>query len=175
MLNINESDYRLSAVMIMICRNQADQLYFPLIERMAYKGVHSGQIALPGGKHEAQDGSLEQTALRECYEEIGVSPSGIIGKLSPLAISVSGFLVHPFVGFYDGTSPALRQQEREVKSIIELPLEGLMNDALVKEGEVRVSDSFRMKTPYFAVEGNMVWGATAMILSELKTVLRSIS
>lgn len=171
----DSSRYRLSAVMVMLCRNAAGELYFPLIERMSYNGVHSGQIALPGGKYEEVDGSLAQTAQRECLEEIGVQPSGIIGPLSPLHITVSGFLVHPFVGYYDGVAPILKQQEREVKSILPLKLDTFVSEQIVKEGVVEVNGNMRIKTPYFEVEGARVWGATAMILSELKQVLKTIS
>src|ERR1043166_3426937 len=94
----NPYDYRKSAVCIALYEKE-NQIYFPLILRKEYAGHHSGQVSLPGGKFDEQDGAFEQTALRECGEEIGLYDLEIIGALSPLHIPVSLFLVHPFIAF----------------------------------------------------------------------------
>src|SRR5262245_61829436 len=95
---LKQEDYRLSAVMILFCEDEHDRLFIPLIQRLPYEGVHSGQISLPGGKFDQTDIDLSQTAIRECREEIGVTEEiEMIGKLSQLYIPVSGFLVEPFV------------------------------------------------------------------------------
>lgn len=172
---LNAENYRPSAVMILFCEDSDGTLFIPLTERMTYNGVHSGQVSLPGGKFEASDVDLMQTALRECYEEIGVSEIDVLGKLTSLFIPVSSFLVHPFIGFCRIKNPIMINQEREVKALVKLPVTALLNDATVKQGEVKVMENMNIKTPWFEVEGLKVWGATAMILSELKVLLKTIS
>lgn len=173
--NLSENQYRPSAVMILFCRDEQDNFFIPLIERMEYKGTHSAQVSFPGGKYETEDGDLQNTAIRECFEEIGLKEEiEVIGKLTRLFIPVSGFLVEPYVGFCNIKDPLIIPQEREVKSILKLPLVEFLDDAIIEEGVVQASE-YKIKTPYFLVEGNKVWGATAMILNELKTVLKAIS
>ncbi|MEO6303771.1 MAG: CoA pyrophosphatase [Bacteroidia bacterium] len=173
--NLTTDQYKPSAVLVLFCIDEKEEIFIPLIERFAYEGAHSAQISLPGGKYEKEDGNLENTALRECFEEIGLRDEiEVIGKLTRLFIPVSSFLVEPYVAFCKIKNPVYLPHEREVKSIIKLPLKKLMDQATVEEGNVPVND-FKIKTPYFLVEGNKVWGATAMILSELKTILKIIS
>ncbi len=169
--NMTEDQYKPSAVMILFCRDERDDLFIPLIERHAYKGTHSAQISFPGGKYETADENLQNTAIRECFEEIGLKEEiEIIGKLTRLFIPVSGFLVEPYVGICKMTNPIITPQEREVKSILKLKASQLLDDLIIEEGTVQAS-GYKIKTPYFLVEGNKVWGATAMMLNELKTVL----
>src|SRR5947208_1869191 len=78
------SDYRSSAVCIVLCEDEHGHIFIPLILRKEYEGYHSGQISLPGGKFDAEDGELMNTAIRECREEIGLQEITIIGELSPL-------------------------------------------------------------------------------------------
>ena len=168
-LNIN--DYKQSAVLILFCLDDQNNLFIPLIERYAYKGVHSAQISFPGGKFEEEDIHLQNTALRECFEEIGLQNEiEVIGKLTDLFIPVSSFLVAPYIGFCKINNPSFFLHEREVKSILKLPLEVLMDDSIIINGLVE-ADDYKIKTPYFLVEGHKVWGATAMILSVLKSIL----
>jgi 8-oxo-dGTP pyrophosphatase MutT (NUDIX family) len=173
--SIKTGNYRPSAVMVLFCMNENDELFIPLIERMAYNGVHSAQISLPGGKFEPADENLQQTAVRECFEEIGVNAIDVIGNLTQLHIPVSGFLVQPVVGICTINNPPMISQEREVKTILKLKLETLLNSDTVKQGVIETAQNMRIKTPYFDVENNKVWGATAMILSELKELLKTIS
>ncbi|MBA2612584.1 MAG: CoA pyrophosphatase [Bacteroidetes bacterium] len=170
-----EQQYKPSAVMILFCMDAADNLYIPLIERFSYNGAHSAQVSFPGGKYEETDGNLQNTARRECFEEIGLQHEiEVLGKLTRLYIPVSHFVVEPYVGFCKIKNPKIIPHEREVKNIIKLPLQKLMEDATIEQGTVD-ADGFKIKAPYFLVEGNKVWGATAMILNELKTILRTIS
>lgn len=171
---IKSETYKRSAVMILFCRNEFDDIFIPLTERMTYNGAHSGQISLPGGKYEDSDGDLRVTAIRECHEEIGINKVSVIGQLSHLYIPVSNFLVQPFVGICEVKNPAMTNQEREVKNILRLSLKDLLNENIVKKGSVEIMGSMRVQTPYFDVQGKMVWGATAMMLSELKEVLKTI-
>lgn len=163
--------YRPSAVLILFCSDDKNNLFIPLIERLAYIGAHSAQISFPGGKYEEGDENLQNTAIRECFEEIGLRDEiEIIGKLTPLYIPVSGFLVEPYIGFCKIINPSMVPHEREVKNVLQLPLNNLLDEKLVEHGTVEV-DGNKIKTPYFLVEGYKVWGATAMILSELKIIL----
>ncbi len=169
--NLSEGQYRPSAVMILFCLDNDGEYFIPLIERMAYNGTHSAQVSFPGGKYEAEDENLQNTAIRECFEEIGLKEEiEIIGKLTRLFIPVSGFLVEPYVGFCKIKDPIIIPQEREVKSVLKLSLSQLLDNSIIEEGVVQASE-YKIKTPYFLVEGNKVWGATAMMLNELKAVL----
>ncbi len=173
--NLDPDKYRPSAVLILFCLNEKNELYIPLIERFAYEGAHSAQVSFPGGKYDKEDENLQTTAIRECFEEIGLRDGiEIIGKLTRLFIPVSSFLVEPYVAFYKIKEPEFILNTREVKTILKLPVQKLLDENTVEEGTVQVND-LKIKTPYFLVEGNKVWGATAMMLSELKTILKIIS
>lgn len=166
------SGYKESAVCILLYQKD-NFIYFPLIERAIYKGVHSGQIALPGGKKDKTDESIEHTALRELSEEIGVSGSKIeiLGKLSNVYIPPSNFLVHPFVAICHEV-PSFLPDPTEVQQIIHFTLQELLDENLVKETTIQLENGYQLKTPYFDVRGNVLWGATAMILNELKYILK---
>ncbi|MBX3164719.1 MAG: CoA pyrophosphatase [Bacteroidetes bacterium] len=167
--------YKQSAVMILLCENENDDFFIPLTERMDYKGAHSGQISLPGGKFEPNDENLQATAIRECCEEIGVKDLEVLGALTHLYIPVSNFFVQPFVGFCKTKNPDIIIQQREVKSVLKLSIDTLLDDKLVKTGSVEVVKSLRTETPYFDIQNKIVWGATAMMLNELKEILKIIS
>ncbi|MBL7775797.1 MAG: CoA pyrophosphatase [Saprospiraceae bacterium] len=145
-----------------------------LIERTANpRDRHSGQISFPGGRWEPTDGALENVALREAEEEIGVPAKQvlILGQLTDLYIPVSNFLVHPFVGMLH-TQPAFRPQPGEVASIITPPLDLFKKAENRKETEVRLAHGVTIpNVPYFEVEGRIVWGATAMIMNEFLEIL----
>lgn len=174
---IPETDYRKSAVMLVLCADEHGKLFIPLTERFAYDGVHSGQVSLPGGKFENSDVDYTNTALRECFEEIGIGKGDIeiLGPLTPLYIPVSKFFVQPIVGFCSIQNPELRKNPREVKYIPKFFLNELMDENRVQNGPVALRGNQKIKAPYFLVEGLKVWGATAMILNEFKTVLKTIS
>lgn len=165
-------NYKPSAVMILICEDEHDNFFLPLIKRSTYKGVHSAQVSFPGGKLEPTDESLMQTAMRECKEEIGINQLEVLGKLTPLAIPISRFLVEPFIGFCTEKNPVLQMQEREVQSIIKFPLMDLLNENLIKSGEIKIENNQFINTNWFSVGDHQVWGATAMILSELKEIIK---
>lgn len=168
-------EYKPSAVMILFCKDEEGHLFIPLTERMTYNGAHSGQVSLPGGKYDTADGDLSETARRECYEEIGVNELEILGKLTELYIPVSGFMVQPFIAYCKIENPVMTHHQREVKNILKLELDHLLNDSSIKHGTVKVLENLKIKTPWFDVQGYRVWGATAMILSELKELMRTIS
>lgn len=146
-----------------------------LIQRPLYDGVHSGQIAFPGGKFEENDLLLENTALREANEEIGISTDNIqlIGSLTDVYISPSNFLVKPFVGFVHELSE-LKADSYEVSQIIHSDLFSLNNESIKGIKTIEHSNGFKIKTPYYEVEGFTVWGATAMMISELNAVVSKV-
>ncbi len=137
------------------------------IKRNEYDGPHSGQIALPGGMKEEGDKDLEFTARRETSEEIGVHSSEIeiLGKLTELYIPVSNFCVHPFLGWIDHT-PVFHPDPAEVQYLICPALQELSDTANRKSGIISI-DKRKIDCPYFEVEGEIIWGATAMILGEI--------
>ncbi len=166
-------DHRKGSVLILVYPENG-KAYFPLIKRPEYPGIHSGQIAFPGGKMEPGDKDEVQTALREASEEVGIYPENvrIIGRMSDLFIPASNFLVSPVLGF-SVSRPDFVPEEREVSRIIPTALSGLFHPELRKRKVLEFSDDFRLDTPYFEVDQEMVWGATAMILSELIQLLEN--
>jgi 8-oxo-dGTP pyrophosphatase MutT (NUDIX family) len=163
---------RLSAVMLLLFTGQNNIPCLLLIERPVYEGVHSGQIALPGGKMDDSDESLAHTALREMREETGFEGEvEILGKLSEVYIPPSNFLVTPFVALTP-LRPIWKPDQREVASLIEAPLALLNDDLLIGEGEFITSGKYKVKAPYFIFQGHKIWGATAIILSEFREILR---
>jgi len=145
------------------------QTYLLLIVRSEYPGVHSAQISFPGGKMEPFDQSLQQTALRETEEEVGIpfDKVSVIKQLSEIYIPPSNFIVYPFMGIsHENIQPNLN--EREVSKIIELPLHDLLDDRLIIHTKLTTSYGQYMEVPAFDVDNHIVWGATAMILNEIK-------
>jgi 8-oxo-dGTP pyrophosphatase MutT (NUDIX family) len=163
---------RTAAVLILLYPKN-NVMHLVLIVRNSYEGVHSSQIAFPGGKTEPFDTSLFETALRETHEEIGVLPEKIklIKELTPLYIPPSNFMVHPFLGYCEEIITVIKN-EREVSEIIEVPLTLLDDESIVSS--VTISNSYMNKAnvPAFLVEKQTIWGATAMMLSELKDIMK---
>ena len=165
---------QLSAVLILIYPEQ-HSLKTLFIQRPVYDGVHSGQIAFPGGRFENEDINLINTALRETEEEVGVklTTDNIIGSLSDIYIYPSNYLVKPFIGYTD-KKPQLLIDKREVEKCIETNLVALNDHSLKKETTINYTNGLKIKAPYYDVEGHIVWGATAMIISELNAVLNDL-
>jgi 8-oxo-dGTP pyrophosphatase MutT (NUDIX family) len=165
---------RQSAVM-MLFYPKNEQTNIILIKRNSYPGVHSSQISFPGGKAELDDVNLTATALRETYEEVGVEPQDIdvVMPFTQIYIPPSNFLVAPFLGV-TLKEPAFKPSPDEVEALIELPLDVFLDDSIVIETEMQTSYSQKIIVPAFKVDDHIVWGATAMILSELKETIKSI-
>ena len=144
------------------------------IERPVYDGVHSGQIAFPGGKIEQADISVLNAALRETKEEIGIAPESIqvIGPLTEVFVFASNFIVYPFVGLLNEI-PDLILEEKEVASVLAIPLYKLFESEIVKEKPIKNALGFTLMAPYYDLEGKTLWGATAMMVSELCTIIRN--
>lgn len=157
-------------------RPPAETLHVALTVRGAQLRNHTGQVSLPGGRVDEGE-TFEAAAVREAAEEIGIDPSTIelLGRLTPLHIPVSGYLLHPIVGF-TSMRPAFQRAEWEVARIIEAPVSLLADPSVVKR-EIRTSvvkgQSIEVDVPYFDIDGEKVWGATAMVLAEFCAILGS--
>jgi 8-oxo-dGTP pyrophosphatase MutT (NUDIX family) len=142
--------------------------YLAFIKRAEYPGVHSGQVSFPGGGREPGDKDMNETALREAEEEIGVNRMAVtpIGKLTDLYIPPSNFLVTPVVG-YMKVRPEFRPDPDEVDRILEISLDLLMQEEIKQVREITVFPDLKFDVPCFYINGDVIWGATAMILNEL--------
>lgn len=145
------------------------------ILRNAYPGVHASQIAFPGGQEESQDMDLLHTALRETEEEVGIPAASIqpVKALSKVYIPPSNFEVSPFIGICTHT-PEFRKQDSEVAELIEVPLAEVLDDDRITSRRLTTSYARDIEVPAFLFEGHIVWGATAMMLNEIKSLLRNI-
>jgi 8-oxo-dGTP pyrophosphatase MutT (NUDIX family) len=161
------------AGVLLLLYAQAGELYFFLTRRTETVGTHKGQISLPGGSRHG-DESLQETALREAQEELGIDPSlvEILGPpLTPLYIPVSDFWVTAFVGYYSG-NPAPNAAAAEVLEILPTRLSDLLDENIVAEEEWELR-GYKVRVPFFRLHGYKVWGATAMILSEFVLLLHA--
>lgn len=164
---------RPGSVLILLCGNPG-QLWFPLIKRTDTGGVHSGQISLPGGRTEEGE-SMVSTALREAQEEIGIDPASIeiIGKLTPMHVIPSNYLVTPVIGRWTKDySPDFLPERNEVDHIIKSTLQELINQYAIRKADIRVR-GYQISAPHFWIGNQMVWGATAMMLNEFRQILIS--
>ena len=166
-------DPRRSGVMLLLFPGNGDELHTILIERPSSNSVHSGQIAFPGGSMDPGDIDEKATALRETEEEIGVPAASItvLGTLSMLFIPASRFLVFPFIGVLKNT-PQFRPNPTEVQSLIPLPVAELL--AFTPATKSFPTSYGLLKAPYFPVGNFAVWGATAMMLSEFREMVKAV-
>ncbi len=150
------------------------QIKFPLTKRHEYLGAHGGQVSLPGGKAEPGETAIE-TALRETEEEIGVKAQQIkvVGELSQFFVMPSNFMVIPVIGFVE-QRPVYQAQQSEVVRIIEGDISDLIRPDAIRTKEILAAKMYPMLAPHFEIEGEVVWGATAMMLNELRVIVREI-
>lgn len=171
-IKINHQDPpRKSGVMILLYEKDGLPC-FPLIQRPSYPGVHSGQMAFPGGKYEDEDENLVQTALRETQEEIGITSDKIqvIGLLSEMHVVASNYDILPVIGCMSD-NPNFIPDPKEVEELITPTVAQLLSPEKRKEKEINVRTGVNLIAPYFDLENKVVWGATAMILNELKSII----
>ena len=162
----------LSAVLILLFPIRED-IHFFLTKRTDTVQYHKGQISLPGGAKEEGE-ELIGTALRETDEEIGISSDSIqiIGQLTPLLVPVTGFQIHPFIGFSEH-KPETATDPMEVESVFSVSIHSLVHQK-THQLEERILRGHLYQVPYYHLNNKKVWGATSMILSEFKTVLNTI-
>jgi 8-oxo-dGTP pyrophosphatase MutT (NUDIX family) len=168
---VHGKDARVAAVLLLLYPDNGS-IHTVLMQRHEYKGVHGGQISFPGGKEEPSDENVIQTAIREAKEETGVDPSGIsvLGILTPLFIPVSNMIVTPVVGWIN-LKPLFRHQAEEVVFLIDADIKRLLDPSIVKTRPFEIRGDL-LDVKYFDYDGNVIWGATAMILHEFLTILR---
>lgn len=167
---------QLSSVLILFYPDENHNPCIVLMKRVEYKGVHSGQISFPGGKSEKIDKDFYDTAIREAEEEIGIEKDGIkiLGVLSELYVPPSNFLIYPVVATTD-IIPDFVPDPKEVAKIITVPFEFFFKNGSLGTHSIIIQDLEPLQVPGFMIDGNLVWGATAMILSELIIVARKTS
>ena len=163
------------AAVLIFCYPKKGKMHLSLIKRAVYNGVHSGQISFPGGKYESNDNTLENTAIRECNEELGVEINlgSILTGLTPVYIPPSNFYVKPFLA-YSEFHPNFQINTREVEYHIELPLFKLLELKIKKKKLKDIAHRGKL-VPCFTYKNHLIWGATAMILSEFKVFLGNLS
>ena len=165
---------KIAAVLALFYPNQKNKVSLLLTKRANYNGTHSGQISFPGGKVENSDLNLKETALRETFEEVGVLQEEIhvIREITEVYIPPSNFFVTPFIGVLN-YKPVFKLNS-EVAKIIEIPFSDLLDDN--KIASISITNSYMKDTtvPCFNIDGSIIWGATAMILSEIKELLKNI-
>ncbi len=146
-----------------------------LILRKTYKGVHSAQVGFPGGKYEIEDNSLQITALRETNEEVGVpiNDMKVLKAMTEVYIPPSNFTVYPFLGIATKT-PNFLKQDDEVEDLIEVAIKDLVDDQFATSQLIMTSLQKEVEVPAFQLNGHLVWGATAMMLSEIKDLLKTV-
>jgi 8-oxo-dGTP pyrophosphatase MutT (NUDIX family) len=164
-----------SAVAVILFET-SNELKCTLIQRPHYEGAHSGQISFPGGKKEHQDTDLLITSMRETFEEIGIQllHENLVGTLTSVYIPVSNFKVAPYV-FYFPTTPMYKADNFEVAEIVEIKIKELLSESVIKQTSIPISNGNLLKDiPYFDLENKIIWGATALILNELREVIKNI-
>lgn len=159
---------------IILLYEENGKIKFPLTKRAEYSGAHSGQVSLPGGKAEHGEDVI-MTALRECEEEIGIDRTQVtvIGKLSDFFVMPSNFLVTPVVAALQ-TEAVFIPDSYEVYKIINADMEDIVKEDAMKQKEILAAGRYRMNAPHFEIEGEIVWGATAMMINELRMIVREI-
>lgn len=172
-LDVQKLTPKLASVLCLLYPNEKNELHFPLILRNKYPGVHSNQVGFPGGGFEKHDKDFIACAYRETEEEIGISKNDVqfLKQLTDVYIPPSNFLVKAFVGMLDYT-PIFQPDEAEVQKIISVPLTDLLNDTKLTQKKITTSYASSIQVEAFEFNGYIVWGATAMILSELKELLK---
>lgn len=161
-----------AAVLALFYPNKDDKTCFILTLRAHYKGVHSAQISFPGGKADIADNSLSDTALREAYEEIGIKNIRLIRQLTTTYIPPSNFYVTPFLGYLENFQNF--KSNHEVDRIIKIELDQLLNENNLVTKNLTTSYMKNIDVPCFKLNNYTVWGATAMILSEIKDLFNSL-
>jgi len=171
---IEANNPKIAAVLALFYPNQNNEVSLLLTKRANYIGTHSGQISFPGGKFEKSDLNLKETALRETFEEVGIFQEkiDILREITEVYIPPSNFSVTPFIGILNDI-PVFKLNS-EVAKIIEIPFPDLLDDTML--ASISITNSYMKETsvPCFNFDGSVIWGATAMILSEIKELLKNI-
>ena len=171
----DQKNAKKAAVLVLFYPSEANETHFVLILRKTYTGVHSAQVGFPGGKREEQDADFQATALRETEEEVGVPRDRVrvLKELTEIYIPPSNFFVQPFLGIVSET-PRFIPQESEVEAILEIPLHEFLDDAIRTSQILTTSYAKEIEVPAFLLRDHVVWGATAMMLNEVREILKQL-
>ena len=169
---IKQMNPKKAAVLVIFYPNDNNETMFLLTKRAQYNGTHSSQISFPGGKHEYADILMKNTALRETHEEIGINKEDVhlIKQLTDVYIPPSNFYVTPFLG-YMNYHPFFYKND-EVESVMEIKLSDLLDVNNLSTINIDTSYAKNMEVPCFKLNGEIVWGATAMMLSEINDLIK---
>ena len=169
---ISANNPKRAGVLALFYPNEQQETTFLLTQRASYQGTHSAQISFPGGKLDLNDANLQETALRETHEEVGIHPKNIeiIRELTDVYIPPSNFLATPFLGFAN-TKPTFKLNH-EVAQTIEVLVSDLLDEKNITSAILDTSYMKKVEVPCFKIQDFIIWGATAMMLSEIKELLR---
>ncbi len=175
-LSTDADKARPSSILIILYPDSMGDISTVFIKRVEYPGVHSGQIAFPGGKFETEDTSLLQTALRETKEEIGLEiPENLVaGKLTNLYVPPSNYIISPYVAVLDKI-PLLNPDFIEVAEAFSVPLSHFLSPESRVVRSYKTNSGIEIPIPGFTFGNYFIWGATAMIFSEFLEVIKSIN
>jgi 8-oxo-dGTP pyrophosphatase MutT (NUDIX family) len=170
-----QANAKKAGVMALFYPARSKETHLILILRKTYKGVHSAQVGFPGGKLEAGDASLQDAALRETEEEVGVPRDhiSVLKELTEIYIPPSNFFVQPYLGITLDT-PRFVPQEEEVEALIEVPLSHFLDDGMLVTKTLTTSYATNVEVPAYMLNNHVVWGATAMMLSEVRELLKQL-
>ncbi len=162
-----------AGVMVLFYPSIHNETRFVLILRKTYKGVHSAQVGFPGGKFEEVDNSFRDTAIRETEEEVGIPADhiSIVRELTQVYIPPSNYFVQPYLGI-TMHNPVFIPQESEVEAVIEVPLSEFLDDEILIQKTLSTSYAKSIDVPAFRLQEHIVWGATAMMLNEVRQLLK---
>lgn len=171
---IDAQNAKKAAVLALFYPDAQGETCFLLTLRANYNGTHASQISFPGGKYDSSDNSLENTALREAQEEVGIYPSDvhIFKQMTDVFIPPSNFMVTPFLGLLNYTPTLIKNEE--VEENIGVLLKDLLNKNAFSTASVTTSSAKNIPVPCFKLSNYIVWGATAMMLNEIKMLLKEI-
>jgi len=171
--NLTSSGSATEAAVLALLYPSNGKTRLAFIKRNEYDGPHSAQVSFPGGVREVDDLNLQETALRETREELGINGQiEVLGALTPLHIPVSNFMVYPFVGWIE-KSPVFHPDPSEVQYVIEAALTDLLNPSN-RDSETLYHHEQSIEAPFYRVGEEKIWGATAMMLSEVLHLATSL-
>lgn len=171
---IENQQPKIAGVLALFYPNEQNDTCFLLTKRASYNGTHSAQISFPGGKFETNDISLQHTALRETFEEVGVKTTAIsiFKEMTNVYIPPSNFLVTPFLGITN--QPPVFKTNHEVEELIQVSLDEFLNKTVISSTILSTSYAKEITVPCFRLNSYIVWGATAMMLNEIRELLKNI-